>query len=172
MDRIEFIKVGPGAGDEVRVLINSEDLIAMLAKHEAPFAEAEKNPKLAGSYIGLSPFTALPPSTRYLGYSYPCMYDGPDMTEILCCTCREEGCWSLYCKIELTDSLVTWSGFEQPQREGEWSYDTFGPFTFDRAQYETALQEAASMKSQPISVAEPAIRQRSWFPNFWELLRK
>jgi len=169
MDRIEFIKVGSGAGDEVRVLINSEDLIAMLANYEAPFAAAEKTPRLAGSYVGLSPFVALPPSEHFFGDTGSCYYDR-DLTEILTCECRTGGCWSLYCRIDATDDRVTWSAFEQPQREGEWSYDSFGPFTFDRARYEMALDQAASMKSQPKPVAEPAPRQRSWLPNFWELL--
>jgi len=34
--------------------------------------------------------------------------------------------------------------FEQPHRKGKWSYNSFGPFTFDRKQFEHALGSISS----------------------------
>lgn len=55
-------------------------------------------------------------------------------------------CWLLRVKITLSESEVVWSNFYQPHRQGQrgtgrlWDYDGFGPFRFDREQYETALK--------------------------------
>lgn len=60
------------------------------------------------------------------------------------CECGEVGCWPLLAKLEVTDTTVTWSDFQQPHRgpqspAGWWRYDNLGPFSFDRVQYEAAL---------------------------------
>jgi hypothetical protein len=143
MDQIRFTIDSSGEYPAVRVLINSEDLITMLEKHEALFAKAEGYPGIAGGYMGLPSKVALPPSEHFLGRPES-LYDYDGMTEILTCECGEPGCWPFLVKIELSDHLVTWSDFAQPHREGQWHYDGFGPFTFDRKQYESALQEASS----------------------------
>jgi hypothetical protein len=61
-----------------------------------------------------------------------------EKTALLGCGCGEVGCSPLMARITVTDDTVTWDEFEQPTRPG-WDYDGFGPFTFDRAQYEQAL---------------------------------
>jgi hypothetical protein len=40
--------------------------------------------------------------------------------------------------VTLTEHSVTWSNFAQPHRRA-WSYAGFGPFVFDRRQYENAI---------------------------------
>jgi hypothetical protein len=47
----------------------------------------------------------------------------------------------LEASIELTTEHVCWTRFRQPHRT-QWNYDDFGPFTFERKQYEAAVTEA------------------------------
>jgi hypothetical protein len=63
---------------------------------------------------------------------------------LLGCDCGEVGCWPLESQVLTGDDVVTWSGFVQPFRP-QRDYGTFGPFTFNRSQYETAAREAASV---------------------------
>ncbi|MFG1664970.1 hypothetical protein [Streptomyces sp. Y7] len=42
-------------------------------------------------------------------------------------------------RIAATAALVTWEAFEQPHRKTR-DYVVFGPFQFDRHQYDDALQ--------------------------------
>lgn len=57
---------------------------------------------------------------------------------LLGCDCGEVGCWPLEAEVTLTDRAVSWSSFAQPHRPA-WSYAGFGPFVFDRLQYENAV---------------------------------
>ena len=64
---------------------------------------------------------------------------------MLNCECGIPGCWPLLCRIEVRDDRVIWSDFEQPHRSAPksrrvWSYEGFGPFVFEWAQYEAALE--------------------------------
>lgn len=60
---------------------------------------------------------------------------------LLGCECGGVGCWPLEARIGVTDATITWSRFRQPHRP-KWKYEGFGPFTFERAQYEAAIAEA------------------------------
>lgn len=62
---------------------------------------------------------------------------------LLGCDCGEVSCWPLEAEVTLTEQSVRWSGFTQPYRPA-WSYSGFGPFVFDRRQYEHAVSEAAA----------------------------
>lgn len=57
---------------------------------------------------------------------------------LLGCDCGEWGCWPLLVLITVDGDRVTWSQFEQPYRQ-ERDYSAFGPFEFERRQYEEAL---------------------------------
>ncbi|MGW6726046.1 hypothetical protein ACWF9G_09095 [Nocardia sp. NPDC055029] len=61
-------------------------------------------------------------------------------TLVLACSCGELGCWPLLTRISLTGDLVVWDCFEQPYRTTR-NYTAFGPFLFDRNQYDKAVQE-------------------------------
>ncbi|RZQ63764.1 hypothetical protein [Amycolatopsis suaedae] len=59
---------------------------------------------------------------------------------VLGCSCGDEGCWPLLARITVTGDLVVWDDFEQPHRP-ERDYTGFGPFRFDRGQYDEAVRE-------------------------------
>lgn len=60
---------------------------------------------------------------------------------LLGCDCGEVGCWPLEAKVELTADLVLWDEFSQPHRRGR-DYAEFGPWVFEREQYERAVSAA------------------------------
>ena len=59
---------------------------------------------------------------------------------VLGCSCGDLECWPLSAAVELGRSRVTWSHVRQPFRDRD--YGGFGPFEFDRAAYEGAIEEA------------------------------
>jgi hypothetical protein len=76
---------------------------------------------------------------QFLGGRGTPMFSGSEeKTALLGCGCGEVGCSPLMARVTVTEDTVTWADFEQPTRP-EWDYDSFGPFTFDRGQYERAL---------------------------------
>lgn len=89
------------------------------------------------AYGGLIPgfFRFGPMQDHFLGVSTREM--GPK-TPVLGCECGEWGCWPLMARITATADLVTWDAFEQPHRKTR-DYVAFGPFQFDRRQYDDAL---------------------------------
>lgn len=58
---------------------------------------------------------------------------------VLGCDCGEVGCWPLECGISISAKEITWRNFRQPHRS-ERDYSKFGPYVFDRAQYEEELR--------------------------------
>jgi hypothetical protein len=66
---------------------------------------------------------------------------------LLGCDCGEAGCWPLESQVLVGNDVVTWRGFVQPFRP-QRDYGSFGPFTFRRSQYESAVREAASVVSE------------------------
>jgi hypothetical protein len=62
---------------------------------------------------------------------------------VLGCDCGELGCWPLEARVLVADAAVTWLGFAQPFRP-QRDYGTFGPFMFDRTQYERAVRQAVA----------------------------
>jgi hypothetical protein len=134
-----------GPGIEIR--IDGEDLINLVRGVELPFAQAEGHPGIAGAYAGLPAGVYSRPSRHFWGEAGHGRRDGK--VELLTCRdCGEMGCWPLLARIELRPSQVVWSEFEQPHRRVQerslaWTYEGFGPFEFDRGQYEQALQMLA-----------------------------
>ncbi|WP_432180886.1 hypothetical protein [Streptomyces sp. NBC_00063] len=90
------------------------------------------------AYGGLIPefFRFGPMLDHFFGQSTNAM--GPK-TPVLGCECGEWGCWPLMVRITTTADLVTWDAFEQPHRT-TCDYTAFGPFHFDRRQYDDALR--------------------------------
>lgn len=93
----------------------------------------------AGGYGGLVPehFNFGDLSRYYLGAEAS---QWPKLGEawLLGCDCGEVGCWPLAARITVDGTTVTWSTFQQPHRP-DWDYSAFGPFKFDRQQYEKAV---------------------------------
>jgi hypothetical protein len=151
MDSIEF-KIGHilkkiGRPEEweqwsvVEIYINGVNLISLLRDHELPFSQEEGNPDLAGGYGGLGPDVA-EESGYFLGEINPedDYWEGK-VPIYVCGGCGDEGCWPMLVKIEAREGLVLWSEFEQPHRNDTWDYASFGPFLFDRTQYDDALKK-------------------------------
>jgi hypothetical protein len=46
-----------------------------------------------------------------------------------------------------TPDHVSWSGFSQPHRP-QWDYSPFGPFAFERLEYDLAIAELAELLSE------------------------
>jgi hypothetical protein len=90
-----------------------------------------------GAYGGLIPayyrYGAL--DEHFLGKATPGL---GTKTAVLGCECGEVGCWPLMTRITPTGNLVVWDSFEQLHRPTR-DYTAFGPFLFDRAQYDQAL---------------------------------
>ncbi|NUP53685.1 MAG: hypothetical protein HOW97_41145 [Catenulispora sp.] len=89
------------------------------------------------AYGGLIPefFRFGPMADHFHGRSTEAMGPG---TPVLGCECGEWGCWPLMARIIVTAELVTWDSFRQPHREAR-DYTAFGPFQFNRRQYDGAL---------------------------------
>lgn len=152
MEEIRFLAKPYRDGDRsggIRLFVNGQNFADLVREQELRFATAEGSPSIAGAYAGLPPSPdVLPPSGHFLGRPTAALYDFDERVQILGCECGEPGCWPLVCRIQVTDERVTWSDFEQPHRSPSsnrhWSYEDFGPFTFDRRQYEAALAAMGS----------------------------
>jgi hypothetical protein len=68
---------------------------------------------------------------------------GPHGLEValLACDCGEPGCWDFVAAVKVNEDTVLWSEFAQVHRP-QWDYGGFGPFEFDRMEYEAALRGA------------------------------
>lgn len=68
---------------------------------------------------------------------------------LLGCGCGEVGCWPFCARIVASSDTITWDHFSQPYRSTR-DYSNFGPFTFERSQYEAELQEMGlRLRSNP-----------------------
>ncbi|WP_234392319.1 hypothetical protein [Streptomyces sp. WM6378] len=97
------------------------------------------------AYGGLIPqfFRFGPMEGHFHGRSTGAM--GPK-TPVLGCGCGEWGCWPLMASIIVTPGHVTWDSFEQPHRKTR-DYSGFGPFRFDRHQYDDAVKALSAAVS-------------------------
>jgi hypothetical protein len=105
--------------------------------------EADAGMQPAGdAYGGLIPqfYRFGPMEDHFHGRSTNSM--GPK-TPLLGCECGEWGCWPLMAHITVTTGLVIWDSFEQPHRTTR-DYTGFGPFQFDRHQYDEALRDLST----------------------------
>lgn len=96
----------------------------------------------AGGYGGLilEFFRYGPLDQYFLGMSEPPFFeDAPGRIYLLGCECGEVGCWPLSCLVDARDGTVSWHRFEHDHRPNR-DYSSFGPFVFERRQYEEALR--------------------------------
>ncbi|WP_051844930.1 hypothetical protein [Streptomyces sp. NRRL S-813] len=105
------------------------------------------------AYGGLIPqfFRFGPMEDHFHGRSTGAM--GPK-TPVLGCECGEWGCWPLMASITVTPDHVTWDSFEQPHRNTR-DYSGFGPFHFDRHQYEDAVKTLSAAVSSDDTCVQP-----------------
>jgi hypothetical protein len=144
MDEVSF-ELAPAGGDyaddltQIRIEVNGSDLVELVRRAELPSAEADDEPELAGTYVGLVPgYIRMDLAGQFLGGSGAWLYsEGEGKTALLSCNCGEVGCSPLLARVTVDEDTVTWDEFEQPTRP-DWDYDGFG-FTFARPQYEQAL---------------------------------
>ncbi|MGX1774288.1 hypothetical protein ACWIGW_19395 [Nocardia brasiliensis] len=106
-----------------------------------------------GAYGGLIPAYCrhLPLDEHFHGRST--MATG-SRTPVLVCECGEWACWPLLAEIVVTDDLVIWNCAEQPGRRAR-DYSAFGPFRFDRKQYDDALRDLGKPISSDSDAVEP-----------------
>ena len=146
MDRIELtIESGEAGTRTIGIRINGCSLIAMVREIEMPFACAEGRPEIAGDYAGLPTYVATPPSRHLYGDPALTFYASGERVSVLECPCGLPRCWPLLVHIESDDHTVTWRAFEQPHRapdsrDSHWDLSALGPFTFNRAEYDRAVQ--------------------------------
>jgi hypothetical protein len=146
MDVIRFasaaVKVKRGmVRTDVEIFVNDRALREIMTEVELPFATAEGQPVLAGSYGPIWTFDA-PRAliSHFRGESSSQIrWDSEDKTVLMGCGgCGEMECWPLTARITFEGDLVRWTDFEQEARP-DWRYDV--QFTFERKQYEAALSE-------------------------------
>ncbi len=127
--------------DVLEIFVDQRNLLDLVRAVEQPYAIAEGHPEIAGAYVALPAKLVLSDiGIAQMEAEKVSLYD---------CECGCPGCWPLLVKISASDDIITWSEFEQPHRgpnsrSSWWQYDDFGPFTFDRKQYEQALSVANS----------------------------
>ncbi|MFT3808002.1 hypothetical protein [Arenimonas sp.] len=122
----------------VRISVDGNDFLEMLRAHEMPYAQREGHSNIAGGYAW--PYASTSTRDAFLGIDA----DENNRVELLACQCGSPGCWPLLVQIDVGPSEVVWSSFEQPHRgedsaAGHWHYNEFGPFVFERSQYEAAV---------------------------------
>jgi hypothetical protein len=140
----EFAPAGeefPDGLRQIKIEVNGVELPELVREAELPSARADEEEEMAGNYIGLvAGYMRVDLAGQFLGGQGTPMFEDEGKTALLGCGCGEVGCSPLMAQIEVADDTVTWKDFEQPTRP-DWDYEGFGPFRFDRAQYERALME-------------------------------
>lgn len=106
--------------------------------------EVTRNYEPPGGYGGLVPaFFNFGDLRAYLLGLDNGQWPRPGTAWLLGCDCREVGCRPLEAKVDAGPTCVVWSNFSQPFRLGR-DYGGFGPFVFDREQYEAAVGDAVA----------------------------
>ena len=103
------------------------------------FERETRMERRAVSYGGLIPaFFKFGPARVHFTASQGAFVRPPGKVPLLGCSCGEWGCWPLLARVTTTAVEVRWSDFEQPFRRDR-DYSAFGPFVFDRQDYDRAL---------------------------------
>jgi hypothetical protein len=148
MDKLN-LRVKPvddARGEVVEIYINGRNLIEMVREIEEPFAEREGHPDLAGTYTNIAARVLRPPSMHLDGKPEDDWYTYKGRVEVLSCgACGGSWCWPLSVRIEVRQESIVWRDFVQPHRDDPciqpvWDYSGFGPFMFDRAEYEQEIK--------------------------------
>jgi len=151
--RVEEYRPDWGQWDGVVPLVDNFSLLELITDFES-----SKGWELAGGYAGISPgFTNASRWVRsLLGNGHP-EYEGDGITWLLGCGCSVAGCWPLEARVTIDDNTVVWNYFRQPFRP-ERDYSDFGPFIFDRREYEAAVAQLAESLSIDLKVDDTPSR--------------
>jgi hypothetical protein len=133
---------------EVAVRVNGVPLKILIENFEAKSEMDFLEDAYGGLVQQYFPFGPL--DDNFHGRSTTTM--GPK-TPLLGCVCGAWGCWPLMARVRVTDDLVTWDSFEQPRRPND-DYSAFGPFRFDRRQYDDALGRLSTALAADEAVRE------------------
>ena len=126
MRQVQFeVRPCDDGGSELVVRVNGVELVDLVERYEH-----SEGFKPAGAYAGLSTN-----SSEFADFR---VYRAGERYPLLGCDCGTAGCWPLMARIQADAEAVTWDSFGQPFRP-QWDYSGFGPFVFDRAQYDEAL---------------------------------
>jgi hypothetical protein len=122
---------------DVAIYIDGVSLIDLVKQYE------EARDYIPAGGYGWSPVRWAPPESRHFFGDSTC--GGKSL--LLVCGCQCLGCWDFNGRIVMTPEYAEWTDFEQVHRTrgspgGYWDYNGFGPFRFDRRQYEAALAAA------------------------------
>lgn len=130
---------GRGRAIEVLPLVDSRSLVDLVTAFERQHGWTS-----ACGYSGLIPryynFGSL--DCHFMGYSlweYPARPRSLPTTLLVCGDCGLGSCWPLMAEIFSDECEVVWRRFAQPHRP-QWDYSEFGPFVFDREEYEVSLR--------------------------------
>ncbi|MEU6716504.1 hypothetical protein ABZ897_33990 [Nonomuraea sp. NPDC046802] len=157
--QIEFLAGHDGL---MEIAVDGVPLLELVRQAELPYARREQlerreefapepAPLLAGDYAYFSTRLYGWPERHYLGEPVEVAYNqDDDEVMLLGCTCGIAECWALLARIEVTESIVRWSGLRNNHRDWDVA-GRLGPLEFSRQQYEQALRAAA-----PRLLAPPA----------------
>lgn len=145
MSAIEFRLQVEDVGDDDAVTVTpyiaGESLVELARRVEAGPAAAGGEPDLAGDYAGL--VVGDHPWREWYSGQHPQVWFGDGDSCVLGCTCGTTGCWPLTAVITIGDRDVVWANFRTGHRS--WDLSGLGPFRFDRAAYDHALQHPRSV---------------------------
>ena len=130
--RVEPPSSGRG-GHPIAFDVDGRDIRELAAEVERPFADADKQPDLAGQYSLMEE-----PEVRHWSQTDP---DGVETVWLAGCECGEAGCWPLEARVVRSAIEVKWDLFTQPHRR-HWTYEDLGGFAFQRVQFEDAFAAA------------------------------
>jgi len=138
-DVVQFRVLAEGPR-QIVVEINRTPLVDLVSAYEASCGY-----RPLGGYAGLIPehFNFGELVDYFLGRDNG-QWPRPGRAWLLGCDCGELGCWPLEAMVHVSDDLVVWSGFRQPHRPDR-DYTGFGPYVFDREQYQQAVSAAVAM---------------------------
>ncbi len=117
-----------GRWPAVDLLVNGNYLKDLVADFERARTYAP-----VGGYDSINLDGLQPAHDRLTGQPSSWPGDG-DVVLLVCESCREEGCWPLFGRVQMGSAVVEWSGLRQPHRPDR-DYSELH-FRFDRQQYD------------------------------------
>ena len=133
-NQLEFVVVRePGLRPTVGVVIDSHPL----GDSVAAFERSASMP-IPGGYGPLN-FEQQVDYFEWFTGTHNLDWPAPGRTWLLGCPgCGTDACSPIECAVDLSDDFIVWRDFVDPHRP-EGDYSGFGPFVFDRLQFESAI---------------------------------
>lgn len=137
MNRLSFDLIDKEGAVAITPSIDGVALSALVTDFERSNGYSDP----AGGYGGIVPaFFSYGPLEMYFRGQAGNQGEGDrdDEIYVLACDCGEVGCWPLMASVVPTEDGYRWEGFRQPHRPSR-DYSAFGPFEFERRQYEDEI---------------------------------